>query len=151
MVQTKRSNRFNPNSILIIVFSFLLSSCVNWEDKDVLVAIQTDVNVHIIARDIVTNAPLQNQIINWSIHLYNGSTNTDSNLETGQLITNTNGETTIPTYQCQLTANKIVRISASTPDQTNDMITPVTVSYDDARIVAVNDYAVINLNYSIVK
>lgn len=137
------------NLALIIIICLTLSSCVNWEEKDVAVVIQTDVNVDIIATYQNGN-PMQNQIINWSIHLYNVTTNTDSDQQTGQVITNSNGEATLPVYQCQLNASKIVRIIAQTSGQANNQTTPITVSFNDAKNAMVNDLAVINVTYPLV-
>lgn len=137
--------------IVLTIFSFLLNSCVNWENKDESSTILTVINVQVIARDISTDAPLQNQVVYWSIHLYNGTTNTDSNLENGQVTTDTNGEATIPAYQCQLNPNTIARVIASTPDQANNMITPMTVSYDDIKDIAIDATAIYNISYYIRK
>ncbi len=140
------------NSFLILVVLSSFFSCFSWKDAEPLVSVRTDVRVHVTVNDFSTNNPIPNQLVVWSIHLYTGQSDTESHIKTGEVTTNANGEADIPVYECMLNAGLIVRIIAFTLDQSNDMITPLTVYFDEA-LDASNDenYAEIFIDYPILK
>lgn len=137
----------------LLMLVFFLSSCVDWDKKVAEYSIiRTDIRVRIIVKGAGTDLAISNQEVNWSIHLFNGSTDSNSNLVTGIVITDINGEAYVPVYECQLNAGKIARIIAFLPGQENSTITPLTVYFEDAVNDANDDdFAEINLDYLILK
>ena len=140
------------NFFLIIIFSLPFSSCVDWDDGGDWILIRTDIRVHVTVTDFISGNPVPNQLIDWSIHLYSGVTETDNNIRSGQVTTDANGMIDLPVYECMLAAGIVARIIAHTPEQSNDVITPMSVSYDEAVNAAnEDDYAAIDVNYPIQK
>ena len=137
---------------LLLVFLFSFSSCYNWNAADEFIIVRTDVKVHITVKDYQTNYPVPEQLVTFAFNIYNGSTNTDSNIREGQVITDGFGKADIPIYDCQLNAGLLVRFSAQIPGQNSNDIIPLSVSFDDA-LDAANDenYAEILIEYEIIK
>ncbi len=138
------------NFIIILVFS--LCSCYSWDGKVEPEIIRTDIRVLVSVKSKSGNTPVTYQEVSYSFHLYNGSNNTDSDQRTGKVTTDIDGAAYPPVYDCQLNAGKIARFIAYYPGQDNNTITPITVSFQDAKDAAdENGYAVISLNYMILK
>ncbi len=138
-------------TLLLVVILIPFSSCfkTNTAAYDI---IRTDVKTTVTVLDSLNN-PIANEAVTWRIHIYNWQTYTDSNMKSGDVTTDSNGQAIIPTYDCQINNGLLVRVTAYTTNgqdvHTNE---PASVSFSDANnVVDDTGFAEVLIDYVIHK